>query len=617
MRGGSMAGVYGLSGSGMDIDSLVKNLMKAQRVKYDTMQQKKTQLEWKKTDFNTMYTSINDFRNNTVFNNKLQSTLMPKQVTSSNETIATVTATGDASNVNHSLTVTQLASGVTKTSSGSITATGRTKDTLATQFAGLSGTFNIQVNGKTIAVDTSQSINTLVSNINTAGAGVKANYDATLDRFFMYSNDTGAAAGIDFSNSSATGLSFISNNLKLDTLPAIGTAGTTSSVNIGFGADTTAKLASTLGYSGSFNLKIKNGSDTATIAIDTTVDTMDTLLNKINTATDNTIPASPKAINAVASYDPATGKFSLKASSGTLDVSGSDAGAIGFLTNQLKIPPKTVGTDAAFTLDGTSLTQASNNFTISSVKYNLKGLGTVSANVTADTTTTIANVKKFIESYNSTLSKITAELDETKYKDYLPLTDEQKTNMKEADITAWETKAKSGTLYRNSILQSAVTQMRSDISTPISGLTGTYKSASGIGISTGTYIEGGKLYLDETKLAKALADDPEIVNKIFGTSSTGNVHSQNGIAVRLYDSLKVVSDKIVAEAGSTATTTSDIKSSVAKQIATYTKNMAEMNTRLATIEANYYKKFNAMETALSKLNKQSSWLSSQSTSSTS
>lgn len=606
-----MAGVYGLSGSGMDVDALVASLMKAQRVKYDTMQQKKTQLEWKKTDYNTMYTSINDFRNNTVFNYKLQNTLMPKQVTSSNESVATVTANADASNVNHSLTVSQLASGVAKTSNASITATGRTKDTLANQF-GLSDSFNFQINGKAITVDKNQSINTLVSTINNSGAGVKANYDATMDRFFMYSNDTGSAAGIDFSNSSNAGLSFLTNNLKLNTLPTMGTTATTSTADTGFGAVTTATL-SDLGYSNSFTLKIKNGTDTANIAIDTTTDTMDTLLNKINTATDST---TGKSVNAVASYDTATGKFSLKSSSGTLDLSGSDSAALGFLTNQLRLPPKTQGTDAKFNLDGTDLTQTSNSFTISGAKYNLKGIGTTNANVVADTTTTIANVKKFIETYNSTLSKITAELEETKYKDYLPLTSEQKTDMKEADITTWETKAKSGTLYRNPILQTAITQMRSDISTPISGLTGDYKNASSIGISTGTYLEGGKLYLDETKLAAALAKDPEIVNKIFGTTNTDNTHAQNGIAVRLYDSLKTASDKIVAEAGATVSTTSDIKSSVAKQILAYTKNMTELNTRLAAIEANYYKKFNAMETALAKLNKQSSWLSSQSTSTT-
>ncbi|MBC8015440.1 MAG: flagellar hook protein FliD, partial [Sporomusaceae bacterium] len=205
-----MAGVYGLSGSGMDVDSLVKGLMKAQRIKYDTLQQKKMQLEWKKTDYNAMYTAINDFRTNTVFNNKLQGTLMPKSITSSDETKVAVTANADAANISHTMTVAQLADGVKKTSSANIT-TGAAKDTLLTQFVGLDTTAPMTIkitNGSansTITVDPSKSINELVSSINNAGVNVKANYDATLDRFMMYSTNTGSSAEINFTGSSTSG----------------------------------------------------------------------------------------------------------------------------------------------------------------------------------------------------------------------------------------------------------------------------------------------------------------------------------------------------------------------------------------------------------------------------
>lgn len=35
------SGIYGLSGSGMDIDSLVKNMMKTQQSKYDNIYKNK------------------------------------------------------------------------------------------------------------------------------------------------------------------------------------------------------------------------------------------------------------------------------------------------------------------------------------------------------------------------------------------------------------------------------------------------------------------------------------------------------------------------------------------------------------------------------------------------
>ncbi len=497
-----MAGIYGLSGSGMDIDSLVKNLMKAQRVKYDTLQQKKTQLEWKKADYNSIYTSINDFRSNTVFNYKLQGTLMPKAVTSSDETKVTVTANADAANVGHTMTVAQLADGVKKTSSSNIT-TGTAKDTLNNQFTGLDTTspMTIQItNGtetSTITVDPNKSIYELVSSINSAGVNVKANYDATLDRFMLYSTNMGSSAEINFTGSSASGVALLS---KLN----------------------------------------------------------------LNTATEK-------------------------------------------------------GKDAEFALDGIgtgvlggagNLKMSSNTFTISGIIYNLKATGTVNVNVTSDIDKTVANVKSFIESYNATLSKINTEFDETKYKDYLPLTDDQKSSMTDSDITAWESKAKSGLLHNDSILRSLASTMRNDLSTPVSGLTG-YTSASSIGITTGSWFEGGKLYLDETQLRKALQTDPEVVNKIFSTNKDGNTQNQNGIAVRLYDTLKTVSDKIATEAGASASTTYDTKSNLAKQIETYTKAMTTLNTRLENLQEAYYTKFNAMETALNKLSQQSSWLSQQ------
>jgi len=486
--------ISNLGVSGLDIDSMVKSLMKARRVKYDEMGQKKTVLEWQKADYNTMYTTISDFRN-TAFTNKLQATLTPKTASSSNESVATVTANADAVLINHDLVVTQLADGVKKISSAAIT-TGTAKDTLANQF-GISGTFNISIkNGdttKTIAVDSSKSIYELVSNINKSGANVTASYDTTLDRFFLYTNGTGSDSGIDFSGSDAAGLSFLADNLKISTTAAS-------------------------------------------------------------------------------------------------------------------------GKDAEFQLDGIELSQSTNNFSISGINYSLKSVGGTTENpvqimASPDIDKTVANVKSFIESYNALLTKVNGEVDEERYSAYTPLTDDQKSEMSEDDIKTWTEKAKSGLLYHDSILQNLVSSVRSNFSTPISGLTGSYTTASSIGITTGYYTEGGKLYLDETKLRTALAADPDAVNKIFGSS--GTTSNEKGIAVRLYDTLKTAMDKIVSKAGVTASISGDTKSSIAKQIRTYITDMDNFSDRLDDIEDRYYNQFDAMETALEKLSSQSAWLSQQ------
>ena len=486
--------ISNLGPSGMDIEATVKSLMTARRVPYDKMFQNKTLAEWKKAGYNTMYNTISDFRN-TVFNNKLQATLAPKQASSSDETIATVSAKADAANIGHDLIVTTLASGVKKTSSGAITASGNSKETLASQF-GLTENFTISIkNGsttQTIPVDISKSINELVSSINNAGVDVSANYDATLDRFFLSTKTTGATASLDFTGSDAAAKLFLQNNLKLG---------------------------------------------------------------------DPSVVAN--------------------------------------------------GNDAAFNLDGVDLTQSTNNFTISGVSYSLKSTSasTVKVAVSSDIDTTVANVKKFIESYNAMLSKVNTAADEARYKDYLPLSDAQKTDMKEADITAWDLKAKSGMLRNDPILRSLVDGVRSNVSTPVSGISGSYTTASSIGITTLSYSEGGKLYLDENKLRTVLTTDPEAVSKIFG--ATGTTSSSKGIAVRMYDTLKTAMDKIVTEAGVTAGVSGDTKSSLAKKINTYTTDMYNLNNRLADIEDRYYKQFDAMEVALTRLQSQSSWLAQQ------
>ncbi|MEG6584996.1 flagellar filament capping protein FliD [Dendrosporobacter sp. 1207_IL3150] len=505
---------YGLSGSGMDVDQMVKDLMKAQRTRYDTMVQKKTQLEWKKADYNSMYTTINDFRNNTVFNYKMQGTLMPKKTLSSNEQVASATANADAVNFTHSIEVTSIAQSASMSSNASISKAGSPGKTNLQDHIGVSGTINLTFNDGTTTKSlsnydtTGKSVYDLVSEINNLGLNVKASYDNTLDRFFLYSTKSGESNQITVSTADAddTGGRLLMENLKLGDAESL---------------------------------------------------------------TTKTPPVAPEV---------APNNF-------------------------------TSGKDAVAKIDGATITQSNNSFTISGVTYTLKQLGTSSVTVSSDNDKAVAAVKSFIEAYNSTLSKINGEINETYYKDFLPLTTEQKKEMKEADIKVWEDKAKSGLLRRNPILQDLVSKMRNDLANPISGLTGKYTSASSIGITTGSYTEGGKIYLDETKLKAALEADPEVLNKIFG--SKGDNSSTSGIATRLYDTLKASSDKIVTEAGITAATATDTKSNLAKLIKDYDERMYDLNDRLAMMEDRYYKQFDAMETALQKLSQQSTWLAQQ------
>lgn len=711
---------YGLSGSGIDVDSIVEKLMTSERQPYVKLQQQQTLVGWKKEDYNTMYTGINEFRDNKLFKFQMQSNLAPKTVTSSSASTLTVTANSDAVNVNHNIKITQLASAVTETSSGPIT-TGASKTSLASQF-GLGGPVTININGKQIAVSAAQSINDVVSGINKSGAGVTANYDVASDRFFLYTNNTGSTSNIDFSGTSAQGLSFLSNNLKLSAYGDVNNSGIGSvamvginetatlqsqfgtlaaSFSLGFSDGTKAhkghkavgttgiagatltidptkdslndvitkinatKLATaslvngkfTLksntgaplslassdavglsfltnqlnlttvtpsssivdskgvsgnvlgslqhqfsGISGMLNLKVSDGTTTSTIAIDTTK-SLDDMITQING-----LKNSDGKQLATASFE--KGKFLLKATQTdtNLDLSGSDTNTIAFLNNNLKLTTK-LGLDAQFKLDGVNMTQPSNKFIVAGLTYNLQATGTSMIGVQSDTDKLITNVKTFIDDYNKQLTAVYGKVTEARYKDYEPLSDDKKKSMKEGDVTLWTTKARSGMLRNDETLKTLGEGMQGIFSHSVVGLNSKYDSAASIGIaSNDDWTENGKLYIDEEKLKKALQDDPDIVYKIFGTTSTA-VASQ-GLAVQLSGVLKTASAQIVKEAGVTPSTTSDVTSVTGRQYKEYATNMSDLNTKLVAKENRYYTQFNTMEAALSKLNQQSSSLAS-------
>ena len=528
---GSIGGTYGLSGSGMDIDSIVKKLMTREQAKADALLQKKTVLQWQKTAYNTVYDDVNAFRT-TAFNYKLQGTLSPNKVSSSNTLVATATATADATAVNHSLVVSQLASGVKLTSTAVIsTHQPPILGTLATQLSMPTTPINIKITNGSAASLTiliypqTDTLNDVVSKFNNAGVNVKANYDLSLDRFFLTTTNTGASSGISFVGSDQNGLNFLGGKLKL--------------------------------------------------------------------------------------------------SGGTAET---------FAGSGIYISTPVNGQDATFQLDGVGLTKASNKFTISDVTYNLTGVSTgtpltpTNVSVTNDIDTAVASIQSLVDSYNKILAEVNGKVNETRYKGYPPLTDAQKTAMKDSDITAWNAKAQSGMLHNDSSLTSLVNAMRNAFSGPVSGVpvtnvsgvSITYNSAASIGITTGSnYTEGGKLYLDTNKLRTALQANPNVLNQLFGPSgqtttngvTTTNSQSQ-GIAGRLYDGIKNTMDQLAQIAGTTGNAQYDTTSNVAKTILNTNKQISDGATRFDTIQKAYYTKYNAMEVALNKMNSQSSWLSS-------
>lgn len=270
-------------------------------------------------------------------------------------------------------------------------------------------------------------------------------------------------------------------------------------------------------------------------------------------------------------------------------------------------------------INGTKIDTTSNTFTFDNVQITLKqnitsGSGQASVSIVPDTDKIFDKIKTFVDQYNTLIKDLNDKISEKKYRDYPPLTDEQKKDMKDSDIKLWEDKAKSGLLAKDSSISQFLTQMRTSITEMVNGAGISLKD---IGITTSTdYKENGKLVLDEDKLKSMLSTNLTDIQKLFaGKYDTGNYkdntlnnpnkYKNSGIAVRVYDRIGDVLSSLKVIAGAST------DSSLAKEAAEYDKRIATLQDRLSTTEQNLWAKFNAMEQALQKLNSQSSWLYQQ------
>ncbi|NCU16681.1 flagellar filament capping protein FliD [Pallidibacillus pasinlerensis] len=104
--------VSGLA-SGMDIDTIVKDLMRAERMPLDKIEKEKTTLEWKRDAYREINTAIYGFYND-LLDFTLQRSYQTRSVTSSNEDFVTATAASGAGTGTYTISeVKQLAKAAT------------------------------------------------------------------------------------------------------------------------------------------------------------------------------------------------------------------------------------------------------------------------------------------------------------------------------------------------------------------------------------------------------------------------------------------------------------------------------------------------------------------------
>ncbi len=266
------------------------------------------------------------------------------------------------------------------------------------------------------------------------------------------------------------------------------------------------------------------------------------------------------------------------------------------------------GTNAQIQLNSGQIMEfSSNQINLVGLTMNLTQEGNVTLTVGRDIDSVVDQIKSFVEQYNTIMEDLGTKLDEKRYRDFPPLTDEQKGDMKEKDIEKWEEKARSGLFRADSMLSSIVSSLRMTVGDAVE--TGSkYKTLSSIGIMTSPdWKDHGKLYIDEKKLREALTDDLEGVTKIFNNNSEDP--KAQGIARKLDDMLISQMESIASTAGRSVIGADE--SYLGQEISRMDKRLEEMQVRMIRIEENYWARFSAMESALHQMQNQSNWLTAQ------
>ena len=559
-------GLYGLSGSGLDIESMVKAGMLSKQNQYDKMYKKEVKNEWLKQGFNEIYTSHNTFKYSTLSDYKMSSNMNAMGAEAADSTVVKATANGDAVAMTHTVEVQQLSQNAYLMTENKITrantdekaqssiylkdvvfksitdngdgtykiekADGSIIENAAADAKAIS--FTVRANNEDLSADDaknqtisytfaelyeSKTLNDLAADIKNLNTNISASYDTTNDSFTLYNKESGEESAIGLTMAAA-----------------------------GEGGEFAAQLFK--------NLDLK------------------------------------QSIN------------------GDLEPLPSD-----FIAGE---EMKVNGTDGKVKIDGRLYDHVKDSrITVSGVTYSLAKAGaTTTVAVTQDTDKIIENVKKFVEDYNKILDDLTTKYNTKPEGDYEPLTKSQEATMTKEQVEKWTEKAKSGIFYHNEVLRDIISDMRDSIMTPVLSVHSDYNSASAIGITSSN--NQGHLQLDVDKLKKALAADPDCVYEIFAsdqdsyTSVDPNQRqsymakddfNNRGIANRLY--FNAVSDGIKSvEDYAGVLPDSNDQSTLGLLITNLKNRMDNFKKLMDDFQTQLYKKYDALEVMISQMNAQ-------------
>ena len=605
--------------SGFDVDQIVSDLMKVERMKVDKVYRQKQLLEWKRDSYRDITSALMSFRDQyfdilkPATNFRSSSAFAKFKIQSSDDSVVTVTANAEAVSKTHSITVHSLASAAKIVGDDKIV--DAVKGSNAADLSALEGkSISVNLDGvtKTLELGSYTKIEDLEADLEQ-----KLTEAFGLGKFDVVTEDGKVEVKLLLNGSTFT----LSGN-GLEALGFASVDNTSNKLSLNSSLDSLKNIFKN-------KLNISDPGEIVTFTINgKTIDVKKTYEQATIKDIMNAINSSDAGVKIT--YDSLKNQFLMESTTigaaSSITYTDSSSGllkALGIVDGEYK-----QGTDAEFTLDGVEgMKRSSNTFTIDGVTYTLKGTSTspVTISLEQNIDAVVENIKEFVNKYNELLDKINGKLYEKYDRNYQPLTDDEKDEMSEKEIEKWEEKAKTGLLAGDSILSKIVSSMRTALYEKVEGVS---MSLYEMGITTGSYTDKGKLKIDESKLRKALTENFEQVVNFFTKEAEYSYtesledsakrtvrYKQSGIAQRLYDiiqdNIRTTRDSkgkkgILLERAGYTNDASDFNNYIVEQIKNKQSEIDALEKKMTALEAAYYMKFTSMEKYLGQMESQMS-----------
>ncbi len=360
--------------------------------------------------------------------------------------------------------------------------------------------------------------------------------------------------------------------------------------------------------------------DYLTVSVSST-DTISDVISKLNTT------ASDNGVKLNANFDATNGRIYLGAkNSGAANdfnlVSDSGenslASALGLSSD---VATKIKGQDGSIILNDVEYTSSNNVYSVNglTITANEKTDDEFTLTTKTDTSGIYDNIKKLLSEYNKLVDQFSTLYNADSADSYAMLTDDQRDELSDSEAEDWDNKIKDALLRRDETLYTVMNAFTSftqnGFSVNVKNEDGSTTSKnlflSDFGIGTLGYFETDdsnryELHIDgdsddsstsanTDKLNAWIASDPDAVSSFFSQFASG-------LSNKIFDLMK-------STTYSSAFTVYEDKL-MASQYSSYTTKISDAQSALESKQDYYYDKFSSMETALSKINSNSSSLSS-------